>query len=666
MDSEQLRYRPDIDGLRAIAVIAVVAFHAFPEFVPSGFIGVDIFFVISGFLISKILWQGLQTDSLRLSDFYAHRIRRIFPALIVVFFAAFAWGWFYLLPNEFKSLGKHMLSSSAFVSNFTLWSETGYFDPASETKPLLHLWSLGIEEQFYAIWPLFLILIWRFQLTAIKVTIALITTSFILNIWYAIGLENPSADFYSPLTRAWELFLGGILAFWHAPNNRLIPFSRAALKLTNGLQIWRNWIASMGLILLIVSIVAIPKTVTYPGAWALLPTLATVFLISSGPNTWIATQLLAHPLLVGLGLISYPFYLWHWPLLSFAQIELGQLPNAYIRASAIGLALLLAGLTYITIEKPLRHPKSPQQAYWITCTLIIVMIGVALAAYKTAQDGLPVRYPKIVQELLSFDTNYQYRYIHNPFRSKICDLGLDQFADDYRLCPDDISSGENKILLWGDSHAGHLYVGLKERYGAKRIIQRTAGACAPILTDNTMETTQPNRASVKDRCQIINASTLALINRIKPQTVLLAGSWHLDQLSALQATIAKLKSIGIEHILLVGPVPVWKTSLPKAVFLYVKEHGYDNPPPYQSSGLENTFKAVDEAMAQLAKKEQIDYESPVNLLCTDNGCLTHLGNHGFVPPQWDSAHLTVEGSTFLVGQFKPIQGQESKQKRQLP
>lgn len=203
-------YRADIDGLRAIAVLAVVGFHAFPDYFPGGFVGVDVFFVISGFLISSIIFREVGRSTFRLPQFYARRIRRIFPALLIVLVACLLFGWFALLPDELEHLGKHVAAAATFVSNLALWQESGYFDRAAELKPLLHLWSLGVEEQFYLVWPMLLLLLWKRQQN-IAITIVLLTlTSFMLSI--ALGQQSPSANFYFPFSRFWELGLGCLLA----------------------------------------------------------------------------------------------------------------------------------------------------------------------------------------------------------------------------------------------------------------------------------------------------------------------------------------------------------------------------------------------------------------------------------------------------------------------
>lgn len=211
------KYRSDIDGLRAIAVLLVVGFHAFPHWVKGGFIGVDIFFVISGFLISSIILGNLESNTFSFTEFYSRRIRRIFPALLVVLTTCFTIGWFVLFADEYKLFGKHMAAGAGFVSNLVFWDESGYFDKAAETKPLLHLWSLGIEEQFYIAWPVLLWVAWRLHFNLLAMTLAVAAVSFFLN---TKGIRTDAvATFYSPQTRIWELLTGSILA-WFSLNRK--------------------------------------------------------------------------------------------------------------------------------------------------------------------------------------------------------------------------------------------------------------------------------------------------------------------------------------------------------------------------------------------------------------------------------------------------------------
>lgn len=205
------KYRPDIDGLRAIAVLSVIGFHAFPEKITSGFIGVDIFFVISGFLISSIIFSSLERDRFSLIEFYSRRVKRIFPALLLVMLASLVFGGFALFSDEYKQLGKHIAGGAGFVSNFILWGDSGYFDNAAKAKPLLHLWSLAIEEQFYIFWPLLLALAWKHRWGFLKITALIAVASFAASIY--LTNNNLTEAFYSPLPRFWELMVGGVLAF---------------------------------------------------------------------------------------------------------------------------------------------------------------------------------------------------------------------------------------------------------------------------------------------------------------------------------------------------------------------------------------------------------------------------------------------------------------------
>jgi len=250
------KYRPDIDGLRAIAVLSVVGFHAFPEWLHGGFIGVDIFFVISGYLISTIIFENLERNSFSFADFYGRRIRRIFPALIVVLGSCFAFGWFLLTPKEFTQLGKHIASGASFISNFSLWRESGYFDNSGETKPLLHLWSLAIEEQFYFIWPLLLWLAWRLRFNFLVLTLLVFALSFYQNV--SSIAHNPVATFYHPGTRFWELLVGSILAY-------LLLHSGCKLK---RLHKYGSFWSLLGVIFIAASIVLFSRLSLFPGRWA--------------------------------------------------------------------------------------------------------------------------------------------------------------------------------------------------------------------------------------------------------------------------------------------------------------------------------------------------------------------------------------------------------------
>lgn len=354
-----LAYRPDIDGLRAVAVTAVLLFHCWPQWFVSGFVGVDIFFVISGYLISTILLKQLEAGRFSILDFYSRRVRRIFPALLVVLLATLAFGWMVLLHGEFTVLGKHVAAGGGFVSNLVLWAESGYFDSSGNTKPLLHLWSLGVEEQFYIAWPLILWLVFTKRYNFLLVTGAIFCASMAVNLGSIAS--NPTAAFYSPLSRFWELMSGGVAAYLHLHRR---PWSLQQ----------QRWAAALGTLLMVGAFALIKPQALFPGWWALLPVAATFLLIMAGPATLINRHLLGNRLATGIGKISYPLYLWHWPLLSYAFILYGEKPSYLVKIGLMTGALLLAYLTYRLLETPLRHYRNTPRVVGALVT------GVALTA----------------------------------------------------------------------------------------------------------------------------------------------------------------------------------------------------------------------------------------------------------------------------------------------
>ena len=275
-----LKYRPDIDGLRAIAILAVIIFHAFPKKIPGGFVGVDIFFVISGFLISTIIFSGLERGGFSLIDFYVRRVRRIFPALILVLVSCLIFGWAVLFSDEYKQLGLHVSAGSGFIQNFILWDESGYFDHAAETKPLLHLWSLAIEEQFYIFWPLLLAFVWKKQWNFLTITLAIATVSFSLNIYFIVSGQEAAA-FYMPFSRFWELMVGGVLAYVILHKPQLINKHK-------------NVQSFVGFIFLVAGFALLNKQSDFPGWWALLPTIGTFLIISAVPDSLMIRYILTN------------------------------------------------------------------------------------------------------------------------------------------------------------------------------------------------------------------------------------------------------------------------------------------------------------------------------------------------------------------------------------
>jgi peptidoglycan/LPS O-acetylase OafA/YrhL len=468
-------YRSDIDGLRAIAILPVVAFHAFPRYAPGGFIGVDIFFVISGYLISSIIFRSLLSNNFSFSEFYARRVRRIFPALIVVLATCYALGWFVLLPDEFKMLGKHIAAGAGFVQNIILQREAGYFDFASELKPLLHLWSLAVEEQFYLVFPVFAWLLWRARLNLLTGVALVALISFMLS---QKGMHADAVKaFFWPHTRFWELMAGAILAYVHVFRAwpefcshalRLALFNRVvfrqAPKAEHQGDLLRTAASFVGLALILASIAAYSAKTPWPGSRAIAPVLGATLLIAAGPQAWVNRKLLAAKPMVWIGLISYPLYLWHWPLLSFLRIIEGGMPAREWRIGAVLLSFALAALTHWLIEKPVRYGE---RRAWKNMALCLALALVGYIGYDAFQrDGLAFRMNEETIERnketieavkMLFDEK------NRPWRRENQDLACKTrfpFAEKF-LCR--INRDESpSIVVLGDSHSVSLYPGLVE------------------------------------------------------------------------------------------------------------------------------------------------------------------------------------------------------------
>jgi peptidoglycan/LPS O-acetylase OafA/YrhL len=456
------KYRPDIDGLRAVAVLSVVAFHAFPRWVKGGFIGVDVFFVISGFLISTIIFENLDKGTFSFTEFYARRIKRIFPALLLVLVASYTFGWFVLLADEYKQLGKHIAAGAGFVSNFVLWNEAGYFDNSAETKPLLHLWSLGIEEQFYIVWPLLLWFAWKRRFNLLPVTMLVALISFYLNVK---GVQkNAVATFYSPQTRFWELMCGSLLAWLTLYKKGVFALIKAKINGLLASVVYRksleddgktlaNTLSFVGLLFLAYGFYRINNDFSFPGTWAIVPVLGTVLIISGGPKAWVNRVVLSNRLAVWFGLISFPLYLWHWPLLSFARIIASDVPSRTIRIDVIVLSVLLACLTYMLVERPIRLGKHNKVEI---VTLALLMIVVGYIGYNTYEmEGLSFR--SVIQDNVSIKTGYDGG--DGGVMVPDCGVADEALKARFLMCAQD-NRGNIKYALLGDSKAAAMYPGL--------------------------------------------------------------------------------------------------------------------------------------------------------------------------------------------------------------
>jgi peptidoglycan/LPS O-acetylase OafA/YrhL len=473
--SHPLVYRADVDGLRAIAVLAVIAFHVSPTTVTGGFVGVDVFFVISGFLISSILIKGLQHGTFSYADFYIRRIRRIFPALVIVFLFTLVAGWLLLLPDEYSQLGKHIAAGSLFVSNFALWSEAGYFDTESSSKPLLHLWSLGIEEQFYIAWPLLLALLWRLQKGSGRMHWVLAGAAASLLLCWYVGVTEPTAAFYLPFARFWQLLVGALLAMATLRYAaKAEPGAGAtARRRTSGLA--ANAFAFVGLALVAFAIVGVDSQSAFPWLRAVVPTLGTAMIIGAGPHTHINRFVLSHKALVFVGLISYPLYLWHWPLLSMLTIVVPPPGTGVYKVAAVVAAFGLATATYLFVEKPVRKPPYVRVQWLVLGSAACLAAGVLVVATAGFAEQRGPWNISLVPD----------RPEKNRVVTPVCVEAYGaafhpRLIDERDFCIKD-QAGEDDVVVVGDSHANRLFFGLQDIDSSRSYLNLGRGTCLPFL-----------------------------------------------------------------------------------------------------------------------------------------------------------------------------------------
>ena len=640
-------YRPDIDGLRAVAVLMVVAFHAFPGAMPGGFVGVDIFFVISGYLISTILFANFEQNRHSLLEFYQRRIRRIFPALVTVLFAALVLGWFGLLPEKFGQLGRHVAGGAAFISNFVLWGESGYFDSAADTKPLLHLWSLGVEEQFYIVYPAILWLASKLRVNLLLVTLVVAVISFGYNM--AIFRSNPIADFFSPQTRFWELMIGSTLAYANLHWSQCMPGRNAA----NPRKIRMAAICSIaGTAVVGFAAVYITRSTPFPSGWALLPTLGAVLLILAGPNAPVNRWLLSTPAAIWFGKISFPLYLWHWVLLSYAHINAGTVPSVGLRLTAIALSIALAWLTYRLIEQPLRF-GSRGGAKAIGLVVALAVLGVA-GYVVDRQEGYPARFKDQEVFLAYFENSLpQWQYFE---REKILESMRDDCnfydLDAYRngnasniprkgigdSCHQKQFAQRHTAVIWGDSHAQQLYHGLAKFMpaGWELLIVASSGCGANL--NNTAD-------SDDNYCVRSNYVAAQTIRETKPDVVVVGQ--NIDHRAENMRAIADaLRGMGAKRVVFTGPTPHWTTDLPD----FIARDLWTDTSQRSLRGLDQNIMQADARLkSETANDPAFTYVSIIEAFCDATGCLTFLGDDrktGITSA--DYGHLTPLASEYLA------------------
>lgn len=642
-----LAYRPDIDGLRAFAVLIVVLFHAFEKSLPGGFVGVDVFFVISGFLISSIIFKNLERGTFSFVDFYVRRVKRILPVLILVLTACYLYGWFKMFPAEFMALGKHIAAGAVFGSNFALWHEAGYFDAASTTKPLLHLWSLAIEEQFYLIWPILALIAFKARINFMWFNVTIVLASFATGI-YLIN-HDMTAAFYSPASRFWEIGIGSLIAwltFKHADGYRVFA---DRLRLDNILSV-------SGAALLIFSLCYFDGSLRFPGYWAVIPALGTAMLILSGPNGVVNQWVLASKPAVWVGLISYPIYLWHWPLLTAIHLESDPIvienPDL-MRALAVTLSIILGWLSFVLVEKPVKRtkPENPTAAL-IFSTLLAVGAAGLLTNIK---DGIASRVPENLRELGSITNAYAYFQFGEGVRVHTCHISM-PMPEGFKRPPACFSDQRPLLMLWGDSYAAALYPGIRalSESGNFGIEQVTVGNAPPFLDESKLAA--DNKTVLAD-----NLHAISLAASSKPDVIIMswmvsganAPSTPEESVKAFASTVVRIREASpYSRIVLIGPVPQWENTLSQTVVNYLKKQPMGSlMEKYSSIGLRPEPKVWDRYFAEHIPKLGVRYVSAYEAMCNQDGCLTNVGPKNSDLTAVDAGHLTKSGSEYLISRI---------------
>lgn len=491
-------YRLDIQGLRAIAVLAVVGFHGFPNWLTGGFIGVDIFFVISGYVISRNIFDALYAKRFSITDFYSRRILRIFPALIVVLFCVFFAGWKYMLATEFQELGKHIAGAASFIENILYFRGQSYFDDSSLNKPLLQLWSLSVEEQFYIFWPILLWLLYRYRVNLYIALPIVIVLSFFCSIYGGIAKSN--ASFFLVQYRVWELGLGSLLAVMLAHDS----FFSKTFAVTSTLRLYA---AYPGILCILIGIFTIRADFWFPGWWALLPTVGAFLIILGSPDSAVSRYFLSNPVLVWFGKISYPLYLWHWVLFSFAFVIYPEGYNRTMRISLILISILLSWFTFQLIEKPFRNPK------YSAIKVFVLLFGITVL---------------FISGLLTFlNKGYPNRYFaehYSSIEAAIIDWTFPKGTAELSIKGNTFKStsgNDPTIAFIGDSHMNQYGPRILDQYRKGQFqesIFLTFDGCPPI--PNVFEDKHPN-------CQsFISKITNMLDTFPSIKTVVIGGCWN--------------------------------------------------------------------------------------------------------------------------------------------
>ena len=610
-----MKYRAEIDGLRALAVVPVILFHAGFELFSGGFVGVDVFFVISGYLITTILIEDIENKRFSIINFYERRARRILPALFFVMFICIPFAWMWMLPIQMKDFSQSLVAVSLFASNILFWKESGYFAEAAEEKPLLHTWSLAVEEQYYVLFPIFLILAWRFGKNRVFwMIVVMAAISLLLSEW---GWRNKAtANFYLAPTRAWELFAGSIAAF---------------IVQNQGVQ-KNNLLALIGLVAIIFSIFFYDETIPFPSFHTLLPVLGVVLIVLYANKETFVAKLLSTKGFVGIGLISYSAYLWHQPLLSFARIQSFGSLSTFLTIILAASSLLLAYLSWKYIEAPFRDRTRINRNLIFVFSFLGVLLFAAFGFIGHTKDGFRDRF----SVLLSGDVGHleYHRYIDEEYfdcePNSIASIALTW--EGFLRCKQS-QRGESDWVLLGDSHAEHLFLGLADENPETNIVFYIFGD-TPYYGNPTFH-------------EVFRA----IADADSPKTVFLSMHYAYrvkssDELrDGFSKTISYLQKLG-HRVVLVGDIPRYQTSPEDCKYgqtiEQIKSYCSITMNQFQSQ-----LQVFEPTLKALADEYEVLFLSVHEPLCSTENCSMIGGNEVLYR---DNNHLNIPGSR-LIGKY---------------
>lgn len=633
----KLRYRADVDGLRAIAVLLVLFYHASIG-CPGGFVGVDVFFVISGYLITGLILKEIYAGQFQIRKFYERRIRRIVPTLAVVLLSCLAAGWLLLPPTAYDGLGKSVIAQVLLSPNIYLWRTAGYFTAHAAYQPLLHTWSLGVEEQFYLLLPGLLVLLCRYSRRFLFPTVlSLCIASFCLSVY--CGLRQPDFNFYLLPTRAWELGLGSLLA--------IIPAQFPIKK----------WLAEtlscIGLAMILCAAFLYNNDTIFPGVAALLPVVGTFLVIFANDHALTSTgKLLSLRPVVFIGLISYSLYLWHWPVLVFFNISRCWMPGSSplgLRLLLLATSIIIASLSWRYIETPFRKRtvlKSRPQIFAFAALTTVVILLAGLSVHK--MQGVPSRVNAAVIQYENGKTDLAFREevtLKNALAGQFTELGAsDKHQPVY-------------LLVWGDSHAKSVLPTLNRlcRDYKVRGVAAAHSSTAPLINFQSN-----GRGALKEHSMAYNKAVLDFISRKHVKNVLLVGYWNGyirrggNVGRGLEETIDALKDTGT-RIWIMKQVPLQNCAYPPMALAVAAMH-HQEPKGLAISLEEERKKCRTESQifkGLTAKFSNVTVLDPT-LLLTDSKGICYLEKNGRSVYYDGYGHLTIAGATELCPLFRPI------------